>query len=193
MLNKKIMLITLVLFAIFTISAVSAADNADALAVDDTGGNQVVETPVDLIASEENNDVLGSPSFYITSNNITSRYDTIASVSDYSNSLDGNVYLFADDNQVYHSQVSGKNYVYISGNDIIGSFSGTYNMKIVYTASNGDSYSKEGTVNFEVPIINKEFAPEDFKVTFPNSEIDVDDEDAVIVSFYCPEGIKEED
>ena len=109
------MLITLLLLAIFTISAVSAADNADALAVDDTGDDHVVETPVDvdLVASEENNDVLGSPSFYITSNNITSRYDTIASVSDYSNSLDGNVYLFADDIRFIIHKFQGK-IMYIS-------------------------------------------------------------------------------
>ena len=44
---KKIMLITLLLLAVLTIGAVSAADNADALAVDGTGDNQVVEAPVD--------------------------------------------------------------------------------------------------------------------------------------------------
>lgn len=191
---KKIMLITLLLLAIFTIGAASAADNADALAVDDTGDDQVVETPADadLMESQEDSDILSSPTMYFTSDNITSRYTSIAGVYDYSNGLDGDVYLFADDNQVYYSQVSGKNSVFITGNEIIGSFNGTYNMKLVYNASNGNSYFKEGTVNFEVPIINKVFNPEDFKVTFPESEIDVDDENAVIVSYYCPEGIKED-
>ncbi len=61
---KKIMLITLLLLAIFTISAASASDNVDALAVDDTGDDQVVEAPVDdveLIGSDENNEVLQDP------------------------------------------------------------------------------------------------------------------------------------
>ena len=187
------MLITLLLLAIFTIGAASATDNADALAVDDTGDNQVVETPADadFMESQEDSDILGSPTMYFTSDNITSRYTSIAGVYDYSNGLEGDVYLFADDNQVYYSQVSGKNSLFITGNEIIGSFNGTYNMKLVYNASNGNNYFKEGTVNFEVPIINKVFNPEDFKVTFPNSEIDVDDENAMIVSYYCPEGIKE--
>lgn len=61
---KKIMLITLLLLAVLTISAVSAADNADVLAVDDIGDDQVVEAPVDdveLIGSDENNEVLQDP------------------------------------------------------------------------------------------------------------------------------------
>ena len=191
MLNKKVMLVTLLLLAIFTISAVSAADNVDTLAVDDAGDEQVVETPVDddLMTSEENSDVLGSPSFYFTSNDIESRYTTICGVYDYSDGLDGTVTLLANGTQAFYSEISGKDSIYISGDDIKGSFSGIYNMKLIYNATDGNSYFKEGTVNFAVPIINKDLTPEDFKVTFPNSKIDVDDEDAVIVTYYCPEGI----
>lgn len=46
MLNKKIVLITLLLLAIFSIGAVSAADDVDALATDDTIDEQVIKAPV---------------------------------------------------------------------------------------------------------------------------------------------------
>ena len=61
---KNMMLITFLLLAIFTIGAVSAAEDAGALAVDDTGEEQVAETLVDdveLIGSDENNEVLQDP------------------------------------------------------------------------------------------------------------------------------------
>lgn len=44
---KKIMLITLLLLAVLTIGAVSATENVDAVAVEDTGDENVVEAPAD--------------------------------------------------------------------------------------------------------------------------------------------------
>ncbi len=61
---KKIVAITLLLLAILTISAVSAAEDADALAVDDGGDEQIIETPVDdveMISTDESNEVLQDP------------------------------------------------------------------------------------------------------------------------------------
>ena len=61
---KKIVAITLLLLAILTISAVSAAEDADALAVDDGGDEQIIETPVDdveMTSPDENNEVLQDP------------------------------------------------------------------------------------------------------------------------------------
>ena len=44
--NKKVMLVTLLLLAILTLGAVSASDDVDALAVDDESGD-AVESPLD--------------------------------------------------------------------------------------------------------------------------------------------------
>ena len=61
---KKLMLVTLLLLAILTIGAVSAAEDADALAVDNGGDEQIIETPVDdveRIGSDDGNEVLQDP------------------------------------------------------------------------------------------------------------------------------------
>lgn len=61
---KKIVAITLLLLAILTVGAVSAAEDTDALAVDDVGDEQIIEAPVDdveLLGSDENNEVLQDP------------------------------------------------------------------------------------------------------------------------------------
>lgn len=199
---KKAMLITLLLLAVLTIGAASAADDTDALAVDDTGDELVVEAPVtdenevaasvdeDVIEATESSDTLASPqaSFY---DEVSSEYGSVVYVYDYTNGINGTMTLFANDTQVYNQEVSHDSYVFINANDIIGSFYGTYNMKVIYNGTDGTNFDDEGTVTFTKSIVNKVFTPDDFKVTFPASEIDIDKGDPVILTYFTPEGIKE--
>ncbi len=199
---KRIMLITLLLLAVLMIGSVSAAEDVDALAVDDTGDETVVEAPVDedatqtavvdedVVEAEENTDTLASPSasFY---DEVHSEYSSVCFFSEYGNGINGTVSLFANETQVYNQEIAGEDYISIKATDIIGSFYGTYHMKIIYNGTDGANYEKEGTVNFTKAIINKVFTPDDFKVTFPASEIDIDKGDPVIITYFTPEGVKE--
>ena len=199
---KKIMLIALLLLAVLTIGTVSATEDVDTLAVDDTGDETIVEAPVDedatqtavadedIVEAEQNTDTLASP--YANFNDeVYSEYHSVCSISDYSNGINGTVSLFANDTQVYEQEIAGEEFVSIMAKDIIGSFYGTYNMKVIYNGTDGTNYEKEGTVTFTKAIINKVWTPDDFKVTFLTSEIDIDKGDSVIITYFCPEGIKE--
>ena len=99
------MLITLLLLAVLTIGAASAVDDVDALAVEDTGDEAIVEAPVDenTIEAEESSDALSYPS-----------------------TISENVY---------------------------------------------------------------NLTPEDFNVTFPNTEFDMDKGNPVVITYFTPEGI----
>ena len=157
---KKVMLITLLLLAVLTIGAASAAEDVDSLAaddagdtlaVDDAGDEQVVESPVDedvvetpagdeeVVEAEENEDVLEATYASFTEE-INSEYTSVCFISDYDDGLNGNLTLFANDTQVYAKEVNDTKYVSIMANEIIGSFYGTYNMKIVYNGTGGNNY-----------------------------------------------------
>ena len=111
---KKIIFVS-ILIAIFAIGAVSAADDIDALAVEDTGDDAFVESPLD------------------------------------------------------------ENVVEIQ----------TVDEDVVEVEENMDDLSYPST---DLDSLNN-LTPEDFNVTFPTTEFDLDKEDQAIITYFTPEGI----
>ena len=191
------MLITLLLLAVLTIGAVSAAENADSLAVDDTGDDEIAESPVEDVSLEtgENDDSLEVDSDVIVINDeISSESDELCQVKD-SSYVYGNISVFANGTQVA-SKYCGGGYKTekILAKKMIGSFSGTYNIKIVYHNMNdGADYSNEGIVTFKTPIANEGISAEEFNFTLVHSEVVYGDDSAVIFSYQWPEGTSEWD
>ncbi len=192
----RIMLITLLL-AVLTIGAVSAADDVDALTVDDAGNETVVEAPVDDASLEagENEDSLEADNDVIVINDeISSESDEVCQVKD-SSYVYGTISVFANDTHVA-SKYCGGGYKTekILAKKMMGSFSGTYNIKIVYhNLNDGADYSNEGLVTFKTPISNEGISPEEFNFTLVRSEVTINDDDAVIFSYQWPDGTSQWD
>ena len=193
---KKIVLITLLLLAVLTIGAVSAADDVDALAADDTGDDQVFETPVEdaSLEADETDDVFEGNSNVVLEDEVSGADDLMATITD-SDKVYGTVAVFLNDTQVAERYFGGlysteKMYA----NKIAGSFEGTYNMKVVYHNGNDkNNYSNEGVVTFTNLIENKLVAAEDFNFTLANAEVDINSEDTPIITFQWPEGTNDRD
>jgi hypothetical protein len=163
------------------------------------GDETVVEAPVDedateaavadedLLETEQSDDALSGSSMYFNKDNITTGSDYVCDFYDYSG-LDGSVSLFANGSQVYHDDVTGETNVRILAKDLFGKFYGTYNMNLVYYCADGKNRTEDATVNFAEVIKNNPVA-EDFNVTFPTTEFDMDKEDPVIITYFTPEGI----
>lgn len=194
---KKIMLVTLLLLAVLTIGAVSAAEDANTLAVEDAGDEAVVEAPVDDASLEagENDDSLQEDNDVIVINDeVSSESDEICQVKDLSY-VYGTISVYANDTHVA-SKFCGGGYKTekILAKKMMGSFSGTYNIRIIYHNMNdGIDYSNEGLVTFNTPIANEGISPEEFNFTLVHSEVVYDDDNAVVFSYQWPEGTSEWD
>ena len=193
---KRIMLITLLL-ATLTIGAVSAADDVVSLTVDDAGNETVVEAPVDDVSLEvrENDDSLEADNDVIVMNDeIYNESDEVCQVKD-SSYVYGTISVFANGTHVA-SKYCGGGYKTenILAKKMIGSFSGTYNIKIVYHNMNdGADYSNEGLITFKTPIANEGMSPEEFNFTLVHSEVTINDDDAVIFCYQWPDGTNQGD
>ena len=194
---KKIMLITLLL-AILTMGAVSATDDVDALAVDDTGDDAVVEAPVDdVIVSDENGvepladdePSLDNDHIFMGMDNITYRDARVCEISDaYIGGGNSRVSVYANESQVFEETFASDGMVhYILAKELNGTFNGFYNIKVVYTQSNGVKGYNEQLTYFD-NIVGKTEPPKpgDFNVTIAK-ELDLDaDSDKVAISWYVP-------
>lgn len=152
--NKKVMLVTLLLLAILTLGAVSASDDVDALAVDDESGD-AVESPLDEdegIALDVGDETL--------SDGLEEKYNVTVDVSRSDEVFYGDIIYFwtsvypTDDECEYYPQ--GDIIVYVNDEEVIStdvdsyfdySFEdfGEYNFKVKYS---GDDYFNPGEVTF---------------------------------------------
>jgi hypothetical protein len=170
---KKVLLVTLFLLAVLTIGAVSAADDVDALAADDSGDEEVIETPVEdnLVEADENADALGDPNpedFNVTISNQVDIDDASATAVSWD----------------WPSEVASSGYVKV---DVEGGFAptfdkgtatskkvtiddlyifdtGVYNISVYY----GDNtLLKKGTLN----VIKSSFTADDFIELYSTQEM----------------------
>ena len=196
---KKVMLVTFLLLAILTIGAVSASEDADALAVDEIGGGDldIAESSVDnaSLEAEESGDSLEADNDVIVINDeISSGSDVVGQVKDLSK-VYGTISVYANGTHVA-SKYCGGGYKTenILANKMIGSFSGTYNIKIVYHNMNdGADYTNEGLVTFNTPIENKGIPAEEFNFTLVSSEVAIGEDNKVLFSYQWPDGTDEWD
>lgn len=196
---KKVMLVTFLLLAILTIGVVSASEDVDALSVGDAG-DDVVESPVDndSLEADESGDSLEDASkvTIIVNDEIDSGNDEVGQVQDLSSlKVWGTISVYANGTEVA-SKYCGGGYSTekILSKNIIGSFSGTYNIKIVYHSNTDEAdYSNEGLVTFNTLIENKGIPAEEFNFTLVSSEVAIGEDNKVLFSYQWPDGTDEWD
>lgn len=179
MLNKKIVLITLLLLAIFSIGAVSAADDVDALSVDDDIDEQVIEAPV------SDDDVLADPvpedfNVVITDNEIDVDDEDATVVSfNWPSYVTANDFVRVDveggSGPTFNKEddPSGK----VPFNRLYIFEPGTYNLKVTY---NDNLVLATGTLK-----VTKTYTPDDFIQINPN----VDEYERDVVNVWDEEGL----
>ena len=155
--NKKIMLVALMLLAILTIGAVSASDDADNLTAAEMGGDEldVGQTPLDdEILSEENNTAVGeydddgnvlySVEFYHEVN-IDRGYADLCSYG-FSDQYTGTVAIRLNGSEVYNETVVANNFVWLDVDDLglEGFAYGKYNVDFIYS---GDQINDNFTIS----------------------------------------------
>ena len=198
---KKVMLVTFLLLAILTIGAVSASEDADALAVDEIGGGDldIAESSVDdtTVSGEDDGEALlgdSEPSLdndhiFMGMDNITYREGRICEISDsYSGGGNSRISVYANESLVFDETFESDGMVhYILAKELNGTFNGFYNIKVIYTQSNGIKGYNEQLTYFD-NIVGKSAPPkpEDFNVTIAD-ELDLDaDRDNVAIRWYVP-------
>ena len=158
---KKLMLVTFLLLAILTIGAVSASEDIssvgdvsqdDALAVEDAQEDVASNPAEEIIASEDDGEILADDSSNVTINFATevdygADYSYIAHVSD-ENSLNGTITLSIDDKQYYSEDLDGSRFSKFIYVDDLKDFNfedylGNHTVKVAYNGVN-----KESVVSF---------------------------------------------
>lgn len=195
MLNKKIMILAIFLVSLLAVSAVSAEDNATneiAVSNDDLILDEEIDD--DSLEADESTDSLSESAddfIELYKTDIESADDGIVYVHDSNwKKAVGKVSIFYNNSLAFSRTYNGASGCFVSGKDLVGYFEGECVFNVVYERdADGIVYSKELTPNFINPISNKALTPEDFNVTFPNTEVTVDDGDKVIMTYFIPEGI----
>ena len=182
--NIKHLMIICLMLIILTVGVVSASEDMN---------TNDIKNDVELLESEKTDDTLSeslvSWQFF---DNVSNSDDYILSVYD-SGKVNGNLSIFANNTQVYAKEFTPTaEIMLISAKDLNGSFNGIYFMKAIYKKADGFEYSYNSTVKFTQSIVHFELTPDDFNLSFPNNELDVDRINQTVVQFYCVNNVYED-